>query len=64
LHTAVSAVAELCSHRAKDISAPHAALLAMCWEMRWEGTQPGQLTQTDQKDIPFCHYDCENSNKS
>lgn len=38
-----SVIAEQCSHRAKDLSFSHAALL--------EGTQPGQLTQSDQSDI-------------
>lgn len=46
------AVAGQYSHRVKDFSTSHAA-----WPVRrldWEGTQPGQLIQPDQRDVP-CH---------
>jgi len=37
----------------KDLSASHALPVERC-PRSWEGAQPGQLTQTVQRDIP-CH---------
>lgn len=48
-----SLFAEKCLHRAKDFSAPCAALLAKSWDCKrsWEEIKPGHLTPTQQKDF-------------
>ena len=55
-------VAEQYLYRAKDVSASHAALPEMRLGMHkggdWEGTQPGQLIQTGQRNIPYRMVSC------
>lgn len=57
----VSAVAEQCLHRAKAIFTSHAALPSEepggPQEVH-KGTQPGQMTQPDQRDIPYRIVSC------
>lgn len=48
------AVNEQCLHRSKDFPAPHAVLSVMKLGVHQDlGTQPGQLTQNDQRDVPY-----------
>ena len=51
----VFTIAEQCLHKAKAFSAPHTTTPASSWgcTRSWEGTQPGQLTPTDRRDIPY-----------
>lgn len=55
-----SVVVEQALHRVKNFSTSHAVLPVRSWRctMIWEGTEPGQLAQTDQRGVQYCIMWC------
>ena len=49
-------------HGAKGVSAPPSAPQLPCWQGRssWEGTEQGQLIQTDQRSVQYPITSCGN----